>query len=63
MVDVDDEYKAIKAACDEEKEAKRKVGDQFVFVKVFTNPPVRRALIIGCSLQLFQQITGINTIM
>nr|XP_027229517.1 proton myo-inositol cotransporter-like isoform X2 [Penaeus vannamei] len=31
--------------------------------KVFQSAPVRRALFIGCLLQLFQQISGINTVM
>ena len=27
------------------------------------NPSVRRALVVGCGLQMYQQIAGINTIM
>lgn len=61
--DVKSEYNAIKDACDEEIRAKELVGQQSMIRKVFTNPPVRRAVIIGCALQLFQQLTGINTVM
>jgi len=31
--------------------------------KMLSVAPVRRALIVGCLLQLFQQIVGINTVM
>ena len=57
------EYDAIKSACDEEVRAREKVGDQWIVVKVFSNASVRRAVIIGCALRIFQQTTGINTVM
>ncbi|XP_067935348.1 proton myo-inositol cotransporter-like isoform X2 [Watersipora subatra] len=62
-LDVNDEYNGIKAACDEETRCKEVLGNQFIGKKVWDSLPVRRALIIGCMLQLFQQITGINTVM
>ena len=49
------------------KENIRQDGDVGSFVsvvrKIFQHQPTRRALVLGCSLQLFQQISGINTIM
>ena len=42
----------------------RNVSSLFeVIMKIVKHQPTRRALMIGCSLQLFQQISGINTIM
>ncbi|XP_005112683.2 proton myo-inositol cotransporter [Aplysia californica] len=32
-------------------------------VRMLSTPPVRRALVVGCGLQLFQQFGGINTVM
>ncbi|XP_012587818.1 PREDICTED: proton myo-inositol cotransporter-like [Condylura cristata] len=30
---------------------------------MLSHPPARRALVVGCGLQVFQQLAGINTIM
>ena len=34
-----------------------------IILKALTTPSTRRALILGCLLQLFQQVAGINTVM
>ena len=34
-----------------------------VIWRMLTYPPTRRALLVGCGLQMFQQLSGINTIM
>lgn len=34
-----------------------------VLWKMLTYPPTFRALIVGCGMQLFQQLSGINTVM
>ncbi|XP_069983960.1 proton myo-inositol cotransporter isoform X3 [Penaeus vannamei] len=54
--DIDGEVEAIMDAASNDVEE----GN---IAKVFQSAPVRRALFIGCLLQLFQQISGINTVM
>ncbi|VDM40059.1 unnamed protein product [Toxocara canis] len=56
------ELEEIRAADIEEKKAKEVVGDQLVLIRILQTPHVRKALIIGCVLQLFQQLGGVNTI-
>ncbi|MGH0139023.1 UNVERIFIED_CONTAM: hypothetical protein FKN15_068154, partial [Acipenser sinensis] len=34
-----------------------------VIWRMLTYPPTRRALIVGCGLQMFQQLSGVNTVM
>ena len=57
----------IEAEISEIRENIRQDGDVGSFVsvvkRIFSHQPTRRALLLGCSLQLFQQISGINTIM
>ncbi|KAG5452278.1 Proton myo-inositol cotransporter [Clonorchis sinensis] len=36
---------------------------QFTIVRILRNPTTRKALFVGCGLQLFQQFVGINTVM
>lgn len=34
-----------------------------VILRVLRHGPTRRALVVGCGLQMFQQLSGINTVM
>lgn len=60
---VDQEVKSIQQSCEEDEEMARVQGNQFVLVKIFQNRAVRKAVFVGCGLQLFQQLSGINTVM
>lgn len=42
---------------------KRGTGETATIVRVARTPHVRRAAVIGCSMQMWQQLIGINTIM
>ncbi|XP_058481007.1 proton myo-inositol cotransporter-like [Solea solea] len=58
---IDEEYDSIKNSIDEEE--KDSGGDGPVIWRMLTYPPTRRALLVGCGLQMFQQLSGINIIM
>ncbi|XP_041059464.1 proton myo-inositol cotransporter isoform X2 [Carcharodon carcharias] len=58
---IDDEYECIKNSIEEEE--REAGGGDTVLWKMVTYPPTRRALIVGCGLQLIQQLSGINTVM
>nr|XP_046249291.1 proton myo-inositol cotransporter-like isoform X2 [Scatophagus argus] len=58
---VDAEYETIKTSIDEEE--KEAGGGGLVILRIFRHGPTRRALAVGCGLQMFQQLSGINTVM
>ncbi|XP_049954349.1 proton myo-inositol cotransporter-like [Schistocerca serialis cubense] len=61
-----DELELIKASCLEDEElqqAKQAGSGQSAFVKILRTSHTRHALILGCALQAFQQLSGINTVM
>lgn len=58
---IEDEYESIKSSIEEEQREVR--GGGSVLWKMLTYPPTFRALIVGCGMQLFQQLSGINTVM
>lgn len=38
-------------------------SEQYLIIRMLGDSTVRKALVVGCGLQLFQQISGINTVM
>ncbi|KAH3816091.1 proton myo-inositol cotransporter-like [Dreissena polymorpha] len=60
--DIEDEMKEVELVVAEDKREKELSGSN-VFMKIMRTPSVRKALIVGCGLQLFQQLSGINTVM
>ncbi|XP_061430069.1 proton myo-inositol cotransporter isoform X1 [Lethenteron reissneri] len=71
---IDEEFDRIQASitAEEEDDGSRE-GDAtshqphsrkgWVLWKMIKHPPTRRALVVGCGLQMFQQLAGINTVM
>ncbi|TKS73915.1 Proton myo-inositol cotransporter [Collichthys lucidus] len=57
---IDAEYNAIRTNIEEEE---KEAGGGLVILRILRYGPTRRALIIGCGLQMFQQLSGINTVM
>ncbi|XP_067349058.1 proton myo-inositol cotransporter-like isoform X2 [Channa argus] len=55
---VDEEYDTIRSSIEREGG-----GEGLVIWRILSHGPTRRALIVGCGLQMFQQLSGINTVM
>ncbi|XP_076098671.1 proton myo-inositol cotransporter-like [Mytilus galloprovincialis] len=61
--DVSDDIKQIKEICQQEIKLKELQGNEWTLKKIMLTPSVRRALIVGVSTSLIQQLSGINTVM
>ena len=58
------EFEQIKLHVQSQEEEKiRNAGVSDVLKRICTDLPLRRAVFLGCTLQLVQQLAGINTIM
>lgn len=58
------EYEMSEIANAQEQELKAEhIAGQSTLSRIFKTPHVRKALFVGCMLQGFQQLSGINTIM
>ncbi|XP_033646843.1 proton myo-inositol cotransporter-like isoform X1 [Asterias rubens] len=55
---IDSEYENISRSA-----AQQDKGKQWVILRILRTPAVLRAVIVGCGLQMFQQLVGINTVM
>lgn len=59
--DVEEEHQTIRTSVEEER---RQTGEGgVVLFRMVSHAATRRALIVGCGLQMFQQLSGINTVM
>jgi len=65
--DIDEEMESILTSEEEtqrEKQLRSERGQSsWILLQILQTPTVRRALLLGCLLQMFQQIAGINTVM
>ncbi|KAL8621780.1 hypothetical protein ACOMHN_016267 [Nucella lapillus] len=60
--DVEKELQEIRETCRQDEEA-RKHSKKPTIIRMLQSGNMRRALVVGCGLQLFQQLSGINTVM
>ncbi|XP_023203316.1 proton myo-inositol cotransporter-like isoform X1 [Xiphophorus maculatus] len=58
---VEEEYDTIRISIEEEENDTGSGG--VVILRILSYGPTRRALVVGCGLQMFQQLSGINTVM
>ena len=60
--DINEEFNSIKENCEisEQEQTQQKTS---VFSQIFNSPTLRRALLLGCLLQMTGQFSGINTVM
>ncbi|CAE1166002.1 SLC2A13 [Acanthosepion pharaonis] len=60
--DVGEEIQEIEANFNEIQESIAKLGGGNLLVKMLKTRSVRRALVVGCAIQLFAQFSGVNTV-
>ncbi|CAL8360140.1 unnamed protein product [Lota lota] len=57
---VDEEFDTIRSSVEEEE---KQAGGGLVIWRILGHAPTRRALTVGCGMQMFQQLCGVNTVM
>lgn len=57
------EFKSIKESCVHEASRSKKHLDSSILTQILGKSSLRRALMVGCSLQIVAQMSGINTVM
>ena len=62
-IDPEEELREIRRAVESERRSNAASSSGSTIVRILKSPSTRRALILGCLLQIFQQIAGINTVM
>ncbi|KAI8763927.1 proton myo-inositol cotransporter, partial [Biomphalaria glabrata] len=62
-LDIEEEYENIKQTVVELEREQETRGKTPVIVQMLRVPAIRRSLLVGCSLQIIQQVAGINTVM
>jgi len=60
---IEEELQEIRNTCNEEKKMEEAGGGKHILVRMLQSSYVKKALVIGCLMQLFQQLGGINTVM
>lgn len=63
QTDVNKEFKSIKESYLSSERERSENGETSVFKQIFVDSSLRKALLIGCSLQVVQQLSGINIVM
>ncbi|KAK6175687.1 hypothetical protein SNE40_014088 [Patella caerulea] len=63
QLDIEDEFESIKQSCIEIQQEESSRAHKPIIIQMLQSSPIRRALLVGCSLQVIQQVAGINTVM
>ncbi|ESO89991.1 hypothetical protein LOTGIDRAFT_124274, partial [Lottia gigantea] len=64
QLDIEDEFESIKQSCIEtQQQEDSRASNKPIILQMLLSSTIRRALLVGCSLQIIQQVAGINTVM
>ncbi|RWS29072.1 proton myo-inositol cotransporter-like protein [Leptotrombidium deliense] len=60
---VEQEFESIREACVQQEREMAEKGGTSVFEQILSNSNLRKAMLVGCMLQIIQQLAGINCVM